>query len=60
MMSVKSILSFQQKLPHTSPHVIKSVMDYVFEIEPVVSFLLFHGFLIIADGIPNVHFSTKK
>ena len=41
---VESVLPFEQKLPHASPHVIKSVMDYVFEIEPVVSFLFFHGF----------------
>ena len=42
VMMVESVLSFKEKPPHTCPHIIKGVVDYVLKIEPVVSFL-FHG-----------------
>jgi len=40
MMVVEPILSFQQELPHTSPDIIKSIVNDVLEIYPVVSLFL--------------------
>ena len=42
MMLMKSILSFQKKLPHTPPNIVESVVYDVFKIQPIIS-LFFHS-----------------
>jgi len=42
MMLMKSILPFEEKLPHASPNIVKGVMHNVLKVYPVIP-LFFHS-----------------